>query len=76
VVGWNYLTLDFDARHFTFVALDFKEFDVSNQQAPVLLTEDVVTGGNLSGFGTVGLGRKEMNFTYVGDLALAPQRLG
>jgi hypothetical protein len=76
VVGQNYLTLDFDVRHFTFVALGFKEFDVSNQQAPVLLTEDAVTCGNLSGFGTVGLGRKKMNFTYVGDLALAPQRLG
>jgi hypothetical protein len=54
VVGQNYLTLDFDVRHFTFVALGFKDFDVSNQQAPVLLTEDAVTCGNLSGFGTVG----------------------
>ena len=75
VVGRNYLTVDFDAQHFSFEALGFREFDISDDQAPVLLTKDAVSGGNLSGVGTIGLGRKEMNFTYAGDLEFGTSKI-
>ena len=73
--GRNYLTVDFDARHFSFEAHGFREFDISDEQAPVLLTGDVVNGGHLSGFGTIGLGGKEMNFIYVGDLEFGASKI-
>ena len=75
VFGRNYLTVDFDARHFSFEAHGFREFDISDEQAPVLLTGDVVNGGHLSGVGTIGLGRKEMNFTYVGELEFGASKI-
>ena len=75
VFGRNYLTVDFDARHFSFEAHGFREFDISDEQAPVLLTGDVVNGGHLSGVGTIGLGRKEMNFTYVGELEFGGSKI-
>ena len=75
VIGRNYLTVDFDAQHFSFEALGFREFDVSDEQAPILLTEGVVNGGHLSGVGTIGFGRKEMNFTYTGVLVFGTSKI-
>ena len=66
--GRNYLTVHFDVQKFSFEAHGFREFDISDEQAPVLLKGDVANGGHLSGVGTIGLGRKEMNFTYVRKL--------
>ena len=39
------------------------------------MTGDVANGSHLSGLGTIGIGRKEMNFTQVGDLVFGASKI-